>query len=1409
MTLYYAPLGDEAGANTITAGVQTRPQAAALASGGYVVVWEDASGSADDPGLAIRGQMFDSGGDKVGAEFLVDTITAGDQSQPSVAAMPSGGFVVTWTGSDSSGTGIKGQLYTPEGVKSGAEFQANTSTSGDQSEARAVVSFGGFAVVWFDHSATGTAIRGQLFTAAGAKSGAEFLIAPESAHARGDLSAAQVSDGSNDARLVVTWTEANGDSNGNDTAAMAQVVNYYGERFGSAFPVSQTAAGDQLDAAVAAYHHPLSDGFVVAYVDSADADGEGAVTVRIFDAKGKPTSADIRLTEPGSGAHDPSVLGFESGLLAVSWNDSAGHVQVQVINATGETLGAPIEATGAGALASLVPLGAESFIAVWADGDIQTRAFAPAGPAVADIALSDSRIGEAVPANLTVAELGATGIGGSSGFSYALLGDSSGGAFTLEGNRLVLANPSLIDFETAEQVELTVRATDSDGHVRDETFVLDVANAAVEPQGWTASDPFAVKDAPYGPTKPSVAPLASGGFVMVYADYSAPGGDSSSPMRGQVFSETGEKVGDEFKLVSADNGSQPPLVAGLADGGFVVLFSDQGATQGGALDLFTQRFDPAGHAVGDRVRVGSGADGQTGNIAALPAGGFVVTYTNASAPFGQNNLFAQMYDQAGHKSGAAFAVPTGSQGGSHPLTDVATLAEGGFVVTWHDNGTFIVYGQRFDAAGTQVGTTFRVDAAGDPNFALDASVTGLAGGGFVISWSERIPYHAGETDPWSVKAQIFDPAGAKVGGEFVVNSDAVAEQRLSAVTPLAGGGFMVVWNEHVSRPDVSAHDSFGGVTRAQMFDAAGNRIGGEFALDDGFTQTQYYTAAATLSWGGVVVAYGDLGASAGPGDMVRARLLSPGTLDAHADSVVALESSGAAGSLFADNGSGADFAPADGRLIVGEVNGSAANVGETITLASGARLTVNSDGTFNYDTNHAFDSLAAYGSGGSNSLGHDSFTYKLVAGDTAMVDLSIRGEYSTPHIVQGSAGADSLIGASGPDSLMLQLGGDDVVHAGAGNDLIFFGAALTAADIVDGGAGVDTLIVQGDYAGGLTLTANVTNIENLSILAGTNTNIGAPGTELYDYVITTNDANFAAGVQVRVNAGALLPGEDFTFDGRAETDASFVVYGGRGVDTLLGGLGNDIFFFAEKLQFAPGDTVDGGVGYDSVYFRGNYTIDFNAPGYAGQFNSIESMTLTSAGDTRYARGGPSEFDYSIALADANLAAGVTLTVNGTLLQSFETMVVDGSQESDGFLRIFAGSSDDTIKGGGQADLIHGNLGADTITGGGGADTFRYQKSAESTSSSMDHILDFTPGTDKIELTRMDANTLAAGNQDFHWIGSDAFAGSGAASAGELRGYEQSGTWFVEGDTNGDGTADLVIALTLQGQTPLGQNDFFL
>ncbi|MEA3008532.1 MAG: uncharacterized protein QOJ91_224 [Sphingomonadales bacterium] len=414
---------------------------------------------------------------------------------------------------------------------------------------------------------------------------------------------------------------------------------------------------------------------------------------------------------------------------------------------------------------------------------------------------------------------------------------------------------------------------------------------------------------------------------------------------------------------------------------------------------------------------------------------------------------------------------------------------------------------------------------------------------------------------------------------------------------------------------------------------------------------------------------------------------------------------------------------------------------------------------------------------------------------------------SANGMINGTPGDDTLVGTPGPDRFNLGQGGNDTVSGLAGDDIFYFGRALTADDNVDGGLGVDTIVLQGDYSAGLVLDGSVTGVENISLLAGNNTNFGDPGTNLYDYNLTIDDANFAGG-QVRINGAALLAGEDFTFDGSAETDAKFVVYGGRGTDHLTGGAGNDIFFFAEG-RYAAGDVVDGGGGYDGLFLRGNYTIDFTQAGYAGALQNIENLTLSGAGDIRYARGGGTEFDYDIRWNDDLLAAGSTMTINGSTLGSEESLAFNGSDESDGNFRLFGGGGNDVLTGGSGADLIFGGLRGDTLTGGAGNDIFRFDSVAESNSTEADYIEDFNSG-DLVDLSRIDANVLLAGDQAFTFIGSAAFSNT----AGELRAvyvnFSLGGdNWLVQGDTDGNGVSDFEVVLVINPADPITSSDFIL
>lgn len=120
---------------------------------------------------------------------------------------------------------------------------------------------------------------------------------------------------------------------------------------------------------------------------------------------------------------------------------------------------------------------------------------------------------------------------------------------------------------------------------------------------------------------------------------------------------------------------------------------------------------------------------------------------------------------------------------------------------------------------------------------------------------------------------------------------------------------------------------------------------------------------------------------------------------AKADAVSTDEDAVLMGDVFADNGSGIDDDVDGDTISVSAVNGTPGDVGNQIMLASGALLTLNSDGTFDYDPNGAFDSLDA------GDFGSDTFTYTITDGDatdTTTVTVTING-IDSPPIAQDDA----------------------------------------------------------------------------------------------------------------------------------------------------------------------------------------------------------------------------------------------------------------------------------------------------------------------------------------------------------------------------------------------------------------------
>ena len=406
--------------------------------------------------------------------------------------------------------------------------------------------------------------------------------------------------------------------------------------------------------------------------------------------------------------------------------------------------------------------------------------------------------------------------------------------------------------------------------------------------------------------------------------------------------------------------------------------------------------------------------------------------------------------------------------------------------------------------------------------------------------------------------------------------------------------------------------------------------------------------------------------------------------------------------------------------------------------------------------------------------------------------------------LRGNAANNVLNGAAGNDIFYLAEGGNDRSNGGAGNDAFLFGAALTAGDVVSGGDGADVVAIQGQYSALALGAGNLVDVETLSLVSGKDTRFGDTAGNLYSYNIRSVDANVAAGGKLIVNGAALLSGEDLSFDGSEETNGTLFIYGGRGVDRLIGGAGADVFFLAEG-RLNPGDSFNGGGGNDIVVLRGDFSGANAAVFTASSVVQVETVSLLSATDTRFFGGG-SRYSYDLTSHDGNVAAGAVMTVNGGQLLAGETVTFNGGAELDGAFRLFSGAGNDRLTGGAGADMLSGGLGSDVLTGGGGADVFRYNSSADSTAAAADRILDFASGADKIDLSRIDANTAnGTGNDAFSFIGAAAFS----QKAGELRvTSDGNGSFLVEGDTNGDGVADLAIIVAAGGVAPV-MNDFFL
>ncbi len=378
------------------------------------------------------------------------------------------------------------------------------------------------------------------------------------------------------------------------------------------------------------------------------------------------------------------------------------------------------------------------------------------------------------------------------------------------------------------------------------------------------------------------------------------------------------------------------------------------------------------------------------------------------------------------------------------------------------------------------------------------------------------------------------------------------------------------------------------------------------------------------------------------------------------------------------------------------------------------------------------------------------------ADGTAWSDAALHSRIPN-RVISGTAENDYLYS---PDNsyrgvTFYGLAGDDAIYGNSGNDTLYGGAGN---DTLNGGFGNDTYVVDssGDVVtenaneGADTVQSAIayalgTNIENLT-LTGTD-NLNGTGNAL---------ANTLTG-----NAG------------------NNVLDGGTGTDTLIGGAGNDTYLI-NTLRDRVVETFNNGI--DSI--QANIPI-FNRVSFFGK--KIPSQfapgpTLATPDNV--------ENLSALGFARANLIGNELdneLTGNGA------DNVLKGMGGND---ILIGGWGRDTLYGGSGNDIIDAGGGQDRLIGGTGSDTFVFNAPSDSSASLAfplpDVITDFEPGTDKINLSAIDAAS-GGGNDAFLWGGSN------------VNTVANSVTWFDDGvnttiriDNTGDTVAEMQITLSGTG-----------
>ena len=916
--------GGEFLVNTDISGDQDDVQTAMAPDGRFVMVWTSAG--QDGSGDGIYAQLYDTSGAPIGGEFRVNTTTASNQHELAIAIDDSGNFVVVWTSDNQDGNskGVIAQRFDATGAKLGGEFLVNTETAHEQRNASvAMDADGDFIIVWQskqqDDPGDNWGVYGTRFDSAGNALDVpggplgvkEFLVNTETNNHQENPVVAMDNAGN----FTIAWQSK--DQDGDDYGVYAKRYDAAGNALDSPltppstpeFQVNTVFFKDQQAPTIAMD----DDGdFVIAWQsekqDHPSGDPAWGVYAQRFDSGGNLQGVNFlvnaKITDRQS---EPTVAMAGNGDFVVAWQakkqdnpDNKEGVYAQRYDSAGTAVGGEFlvnSTTVKEQQAPAIAMGDNGrFVVGWQSKsqdqgdswgvyaqrykDIQSLTFL-VGDGVDDAVVqfqgTVDQINDALnglvfkpdpdfvgTANLNIlTDDGSLTDSDNVAITVNPLNDaptvsapasesvSEGGSLVFStggGNQITIGDVDI----TSEAVEVTLLATQGTMTLSGTTGLVFLTGDGTDDAEMTFTGSLTdINTALEGTSFNAPVGFTGGGSLQVNVDDQGNVGSGPALSASATVQITfnADAVNDA-PIVQTPPPQQTavdtPLVLDVASGNAPVIIDDSGSNPVEVTMTVANGKVSLSQLVSEEFQVNSYTtdNQQQATVATAPTGEYVVVWQSENQDGSGFGIYAQRYNAVGQPAGSEIQVHS-TTAGDQELPVVAVNASGQFAVAWQsagqDGSGDGIYARVFDATGAPISNETLVNSYTEnnqqsPRIAMDDA------GNFIVVWESAGQDGGG----LGIYAQRLDSDGVAIGSEFQVNTTTASDQREAAVAMDADGDFVIVWRSK----DPSSDGIFG-----QRYDSNGDAVGGEFLINTVVADAQTVPDVAMDDAGNFVVVW--------------------------------------------------------------------------------------------------------------------------------------------------------------------------------------------------------------------------------------------------------------------------------------------------------------------------------------------------------------------------------------------------------------------------------------------------------------------------------------------------------------------------------------------------------------------------